>query len=120
MVAAAFQETPNAIRRRKVLMYLLAPVLGFRQSLDAVVLWEKQFGSSETLLSSTVEYSKLLCAHHDIQMEPLLFSSKFIQALLKPPLALADVHDPVGMGRILLARSEGAASQASADNNSVF
>ena len=67
-----------------------------------------------------MEYSKLLCAHHDIQMEPPLFSSKFIQALLKPPLALADVHDPVGMGRILLARSEGAAPQASADNNSVF
>lgn len=120
MVAAAFQETPNAVRRRKVLMHLLAPLLGSRQSLNAVVLWEKQFGSTETLLSSTVEYSKILCAQYDIQMEPLLFSNKFIQALLKPPAGLADVHDPVGMGRILLAREEGVSPQASADNNSVF
>lgn len=120
MVAAAFQETPNAVRRRKVLMHLLGPLLGSRQSLNAVVLWEKQFGSTETLLSSTVEFSKLLCAHYDIQMEPLLFSNKFIQALLKPPAALAEVHDPVGMGRILLARDEGAAPQTAADSNSVF
>ncbi len=42
--------------------------------------------------------SPILCAD---KMEPLLFSSKFIQALLKPTLALADVHDPVGMGRIM-------------------
>lgn len=120
MVAAAFQETPNAVRRRKVLMHLLGPLLGPRQSLDAVVLWEKQFGSTETLLSSTVEFSKLLCARYDIQMEPLRFSNKFIQALLKPPQALAEVHDPIGMGRILLARDEGSAPQTSADNNSVF
>jgi hypothetical protein len=116
----AFLETPNAIRRRKVLMYLLTPVVGTRSSLDAVVLWEKQFGSTETLLAFVVEYSKLLFSKLDIEMDALLFSSKFIQALLKPPEALLDVHDPVGMGKILLVRELETCSQNTADNNSVF
>lgn len=104
MAATAFLETPNAVRRRKVLMHLLTPLLGARVSLDAVVLWERQFGSNETLLASAVEYSKLLCTQFDIQMDPLLFSNKFIQTMLKPPAGIADFHDPVGMGRILLSR----------------
>lgn len=120
MVAAAFKETPNSIRRRKVLMHLLVPTLGGRQSLEAVVLWEKQFGSNETLLANVVEYSKLLCAQFHMDMEPLLFSNKFIQTLLKPPVGIAELHDPVGMGRILLARDEASASTNPADENSVF
>lgn len=117
-MTAAFLETPNAIRRRKVLMHLLVPVIEAKGALDAVVLWEKQFGSNETLLASVVEYSKLLCGHVDIKMEPLLFSSKLVQALLKPPLGIVDLHDPVGMGRILLARESH--SSISSDKKSVF
>lgn len=120
MVASAFKETPNSVRRRKVLMHLLVPTLGGRQSLEAVVLWEKQFGSNETLLANVVEYSKLLCTQFSMDMEPLLFSNKFIQTLLKPPSALGDMHDPVGMGRILLAREEAATANNPTDATPVF
>lgn len=120
MAAPAFLETPNAVRRRKVLMHLLTPILGARASLDAVVLWEKQFGSTETLLASVVEFSKLLCAAFNMAMEPLFFSNKFVQALLKPPVDLGELHDPVGMGRILLARDLDANQTNTTDNSSVF
>ena len=119
MAITAFLETPNAIRRRKVLMHILVPILGTRESLDAVVLWEKQFGSNELLLSSTVEYSKLVCSKFAINMEPLSFSNKFIQTLLKPPANIADLHDPIGMGRILLARHLNIEHTEKTDKNSV-
>ena len=120
MTCASFLETPNAIRRRKVLMHLLVPVIGSRASLDAVVLWEKHFGSNETLLASVVEYSKLLGSTVDIKTQPLLFSNTFIQTLLKPPASLAEMHDPIGMGRILLSREQDAGHTNTADNSSVF
>lgn len=115
-----FLETPNAIRRRKVLMYLLTPMVGARSSLMAVVLWERYFGSNETLLASVVEYSKLLCSKFDIPMEPLLFSNKLIHALLKPPKQLQDIHDPVGMGRILLSRELTVLDDSTTSKGSAF
>lgn len=120
MATIAFLETPNAVRRRKVLMHLLTPILGVRKSLDAVVLWEQKFGSNEILLVSTVEYSKLLCAHFDIKMEPLLFCNKFIQALLKPTAGLTELHDPIGMGRIILERDVQPWQEEKTDTNSIF
>ena len=120
MVAAAFLETPNSVRRRKVLMHLLTPIVGGRASLDAVVLWEKHFGSNETLLAGVVEYSKLLGVTFDLKMDPLLFANKFIQALLKPPASLSGFHDPIGMGRILLSRDIDTGQTNTADNSSVF
>lgn len=120
MTKLAFLETPNAVRRRKVLMHLLTPVLGVRQSLDAVVLWEKQFGSNETLLASTVEYSKLLCAHFYIKINPLLFCNKLIQTLLKTPAGIAELHDPIGMGRIILERDFYPGQDDKMDKKSIF
>lgn len=120
MAAIAFLETPNAIRRRKVLMHLLTPVLGVRRSLNAVVLWERTFGSNETLLASTVEYSKRLCSQFDIKMEPLMFCNKFIQTLLKPPASLAEMHDPIGMARIILLRESQSESADQTDNKNIF
>lgn len=106
MQSNAFLETPNAVRRRKVLMHLLTPMIGGRESFNAVVLWEQNFGSNETLLFSVVEYSKLLCARFDIKMEPLLFCNKFIQILLRPPVGINDFYDPVGMGRMVLSKEK--------------
>ena len=120
MTTMAFLETPNAVRRRKVLMHLLTPILGVRKSLDAVVLWEQQFGSNETLLASTVEYSKLLCVHFNIKMNPLIFCNKFIQTLLKPPAGVAELHDPIGMGRIILERGFQSVKDDNTDRKSIF
>ena len=120
MATIAFLETPNSVRRRKVLMHLLTLILGVRQSLDAVVLWETQFGSNETLLASTVEYSKLLCTQFDIKMDALVFCSKFIQTLLKPPMGIAELHDPIGMGRIIWERDFHPGQNDKTDTNSIF
>ena len=116
----AFLETPNAIRRRKVLMHLLVPIVGNKASLEAIVLWEKNFGSNETLLAFAVEYSKLLASVMDIKMEPVVFAGKVIKALLKPPDNLADIHDPVGLGRIMLGKHNDTDQTNRANNSSVF
>ena len=115
MVTNAFLETPNAVRRRKILLAMLTPRIGSRASLDALILWETHFGSNESLLFGAVEYSRLLVQKFDIGCSALMFSNEMVTHLINPPFKLDDLHDPVGMCKNLYTKMQ-AQYQSNSDN----
>ena len=102
MNAPSFLETPNAVHRRKVFMHVLTPLSNSRKALEAVVLWEKHYGSQEMLLANIVEYCKLLCDKQTFEMNAEQLSQMLITGLLKKSKEYDDVYDPIGLGKILL------------------